>query len=173
MDTLCTDKTGTLTENRIALILHVDPEGNDDDAVLLDAYLNSFYETGIKSPLDAALLEYRKIDTSLFTKVDEIPFDFVRKKLSVVVGKGGERTLITKGAPEEVFKSCSKCRLRTGMVDMAAAQATADEKFRKMSSDGFRVLGIAEKTLDAGRSVYRRERNDVRRFPGLHRSPQG
>ena len=154
MDILCTDKTGTLTENRIALILHVDPEGNDDDMVLLDAYLNSFYETGIKSPLDAALLEYRKIDTSTFTKVDEIPFDFVRKKLSVVVGMGVERTLITKGAPEEVFKSCSKCRLRSGTVDMAAAQATADEKFRKMSSDGFRVLGIAERTMDTGRSVY-------------------
>ncbi|HEY3420535.1 MAG TPA: magnesium-translocating P-type ATPase [Methanomassiliicoccales archaeon] len=154
MDILCTDKTGTLTENRIELILHVDPEGNDDDSVLLDAYLNSVFETGIKSPLDAALLEYRKIETAPFTKVDEIPFDFVRKKLSVVVAKDNQRTLITKGAPEEIFKSCSKCRLKSGMVDMVSALAPAEESFREMSEKGFRVLGIAEKALDGGRSVY-------------------
>ena len=154
MDILCTDKTGTLTENRIELILHVDPEGNDDEAVLLDAYLNSVFETGIKSPLDAALLEYRKIDTSPFTKVDEIPFDFVRKKLSVVVGKGNDRILITKGAPEEIFKACTKCKLRSGTVDMATAQPAAEGKFKEMSMKGFRVLGIAEKAIDGGRSTY-------------------
>ncbi|MGD0818477.1 MAG: magnesium-translocating P-type ATPase [Methanomassiliicoccales archaeon] len=155
MDVLCTDKTGTLTENRIELILHVDPEGNDDESVLLDAYLNSVFETGIKSPLDAALLVYRKIDTSPFTKVDEIPFDFVRKKLSVVVGKGNDRILITKGAPEEIFKSCSKCRLRSGTIDMATAHSSVEEQFRQMSTKGFRVLGIAEKALDGGRAVYK------------------
>jgi P-type Mg2+ transporter len=154
MDILCTDKTGTLTENRIELIMHVDPEGNDDESVLLDAYLNSVFETGIKSPLDAALLVYRKIDTSPFIKVDEIPFDFVRKKLSVVVGKGTERILITKGAPEEIFKACSKCRLKSGTVDMVTAMASAQEKFQQMGMKGFRVLGIAEKALDSGRTTY-------------------
>ncbi len=82
------------------------------------------------------------------------PVDFVRKKLSVVVEKGSERTLITKGAPEEIFKACSKCRLRSGTVDMAAAQSAAEGKFREMSLKGFRVLGIAEKVLDNDRSVY-------------------
>ncbi len=154
MDVLCTDKTGTLTENRIELILHVDPEGNDDDSVLLDAYLNSIFESGIKSPLDAALLEYRKMDTSSFSKVDEVPFDFVRKKLSVVIAEGNERTMITKGAPEEIFKACTSCRLRSGTVGMEAAWNIADERFREMSSNGFRVLGIAEKAVESDRVVY-------------------
>jgi Mg2+-importing ATPase len=167
MDILCTDKTGTLTENRIELILHVDPEGNDDEAVLLDAYLNSVFETGIKSPLDAALLQYRTIDTTPFIKVDEIPFDFVRKKLSVVVEKGNERILITKGAPEEIFKACSKCRLRSGSVDMVTARPLAEVKFKEMSMKGLRVLGIAEKALEGGRSIYEPSEENGMTFIGF------
>jgi P-type Mg2+ transporter len=155
MDMLCTDKTGTLTENRIELIKHVDPEGNDDDSVLLDAFLNSTFETGIKSPLDAALLAYRKVDITPYVKVDEIPFDFIRKKLSVVVQKGNERVMITKGAPEEIFKTCTKCRLRSGTVDMSTVLANAEKQFQLMSSQGYRVLGIAEKVQEGGRAVYK------------------
>ena len=154
MDILCTDKTGTLTENRIELILHVDPEGNDDESVLVDAYLNSIFETGIKSPLDAALLQYRKIDTSPFVKVDEISVRFRAQEAVGGGGKGERKNTDHQRRPGRIFKACSKCRLRSGTVDMAAAQSAAEGKFREMSLKGFRVLGIAEKVLDNDRSVY-------------------
>jgi Mg2+-importing ATPase len=85
MDVLCTDKTGTLTENKITLVLHVDMEGKDDDKVLLYSFLNSYYETGLKSPLDEAILKYKNIDVKSYQKIDEVPFDFVRRRVSVVV----------------------------------------------------------------------------------------
>ncbi len=79
MDMLCTDKTGTLTENQIALVRHLDTEGNDSENVLLYSYINSYFDTGLKSPLDDAILRFRHIDIDGFQKIDEIPFDFIRK----------------------------------------------------------------------------------------------
>ena len=108
MDTLCTDKTGTLTENRITLIYHVDAERNTDEQVLLYSFLNSYHQTGMKSPLDEAILRTGGVEIGQFRKVDEIPFDFIRKRVSVVVVKNQERILITKGAPEEVLKVCTR-----------------------------------------------------------------
>ncbi len=93
---LCTDKTGTLTENKVTLVKFVDITGNDDDKVLELSYINSFFETGLKSPLDGAILSFRATDTKGFDKLDEIPFDFVRKRVSVVVRKADETFLITK-----------------------------------------------------------------------------
>jgi Mg2+-importing ATPase len=99
MDILCTDKTGTLTANRISLVRHIDAEGNDSEEVLLLSYLNSVFDTGMKSPLDEAILSYRHVDSGKFQKIDEIPFDFNRKRISVVVADGSGEKLITKGAP--------------------------------------------------------------------------
>ncbi|MEM3574963.1 MAG: HAD-IC family P-type ATPase, partial [Candidatus Bathyarchaeia archaeon] len=112
MDVLCADKTGTITENRIRLVLHIDIEGEDDEKVLLYSFLNSYYQTGLKSPLDDAILAYRDIDIGYFKKIDEIPFDFVRKRVSIVVEHGGQRSLITKGAPEEILRICSRYELK-------------------------------------------------------------
>jgi Mg2+-importing ATPase len=100
MNVLCTDKTGTLTENQIKLILHVDMEGKDDEKVLLYSLLNSRFQTGLKSPLDEAILKHEEIDTSKFQKIDEVPFDFVRRRVSVVVEQKRQRLFIAKGAPE-------------------------------------------------------------------------
>ena len=138
MDVLCTDKTGTITEDRIQLIRCVDAWGNDTDAVFRYAYQNSYFQTGIKNPLDEAILGYGTPDISTVEKVDEIPFDFYRKRMSVVVKEEGKTTLICKGAPEEILKECTQGN------DLLAQ---AFKEYEILSEDGFRVLAIAVKEV--------------------------
>lgn len=113
MDILCTDETGTLTEDKIVLEKYLDLEGNENERVLRHGYLNSYYQTGLKNLLDLAVIDRankKGIDEALniYKKVDEIPFDFTRKRMSVVVeSKGNKRQLITKGAVEEIVSICS------------------------------------------------------------------
>ena len=108
MDVLCTDKTGTLTLDKIVLEKHCDVIRQEDEDVLRYAYLNSFYQTGLKNILDRAIIKYAKLPVKQFKKVDEIPFDFDRRIMSVVVAIDGKDKLISKGAPEEIFKRCSR-----------------------------------------------------------------
>ena len=96
-----------MTENKIRLVLHVDLNGEENDKVLLYSYINSYFQTGLKSPLDEAILNFRDIDVKDYRKIDEVPFDFVRKRLSVVLEHQNQRFMITKGAPEEVAKVCA------------------------------------------------------------------
>ncbi|MCJ7561032.1 magnesium-translocating P-type ATPase, partial [Candidatus Bathyarchaeota archaeon] len=155
MNVLCTDKTGTLTENRITLVLHVDLEGNDDDKVLRYSYLNSFYQTGLKSPLDEAILVHKEIDIKVFQKIDEVPFDFVRRRVSVVVEHKRQRFFIAKGAPEEITKVCSYCELAGILSDLTEElRKKIGQKYYDLSSDGFRVLGVAYKKLKEEKTVY-------------------
>jgi len=120
MDVLCTDKTGTPTENKITLVLHVDMEGNDDEKVLLYSFLNSCHQTGLKSPLDEAILKYKDIDVKNYQKIDEVPFDFARKRVSIVVEHKRQRFFIAKGAPEEIIKVCSYSELSDNIVDLTS-----------------------------------------------------
>jgi Mg2+-importing ATPase len=155
MDVLCTDKTGTLTENRITLVLHVDMEGNDDEKVLLYSFLNSYYQTGLKSPLDEAILRYKDINMEGYQKIDEVPFDFTRRRVSVVVEHERQRFLITKGAPEEIVKVCSYCELVDTAVDLTSGlKRKIEQKYYDLSSDGFRVLGISYKKVKEEKTVY-------------------
>ncbi len=108
IEILCCDKTGTLTEGEIVLDRHLDAQGHEDDRVMQLLYLNSFFEAGIKSPLDDAILKHSHPAIAEYQKVDEIPFDFHRRRLSVVVSRGGEKLLITKGAAEDVFAVCTQ-----------------------------------------------------------------
>jgi Mg2+-importing ATPase len=155
MNVLCTDKTGTLTENKITLVLHVDSEGKDDNKVLLYSYLNSYYQTGLKSPLDEAILVHEAQDLGGYEKIDEVPFDFVRRRVSVVVEKDRQRFFIAKGAPEEILKVCSFCETSGLMTDFTEeTRKRAEQKYFDLSSEGFRVLGVAYKKLKEEKATY-------------------
>jgi Mg2+-importing ATPase len=149
IEILCSDKTGTLTEGEIVLDRHVDIQGRDNDDVLRLVYLNSYFEAGIKSPLDDAILKHEHPSAAEYEKVDEIPFDFNRKRLSVVVRHGAEHLLITKGEAESVLAVCG-----TVIVDGApqpfdeSRRAQAAESFKKLSADGFRTLGVAVRKVE-------------------------
>jgi Mg2+-importing ATPase len=146
MDILCTDKTGTLTEAKIRLERHVDAAGRPSDRVLELAYLNSFFETGLRSPLDDAILEHRNIDVHEWKKIDEVPFDFERRRVSVLVEKNGERLLVVKGAAEEIIALCNLYQdSQTGAQRPLDPSALAQIKANRIAleKDGFRLLGIA------------------------------
>lgn len=150
MDVFCTDKTGTLTEARIHLERHLDPLGRDSRRVLELAYLNSFFETGLKSPLDDAILEHSEIDASGWRKIDEVQFDFERRRISVLLDNGTSRMLVVKGAPEDIlrlsvsYEADEKAGLRP-LDD--AARVNINAQFEALSNEGFRVLGIASRQV--------------------------
>ncbi|MGD1060932.1 MAG: magnesium-translocating P-type ATPase [Methanomassiliicoccales archaeon] len=151
MDVLCTDKTGTLTENHIDLTVHIDPEGNDDREVLEKAYLNSLFETGLKSPLDDAILNHEKMDMSAWRKIDEIPFDFQRRMASIVAEKDDRPMMILKGAVEEVLKQCTSTRNKGGVSPLEGERRDAVlAKYQELSAQGYRVLAVAEKDVEQG-----------------------
>jgi len=148
MDVLCTDKTGTLTENKIALIMHINSLGTDDDKVLLHSFINSYFQTGLKGALDEAILAFKTIDISDVQKVDEIPFDFIRKRVSIAVRKNDQKCLITKGAPEEILKVCTAYELNREVSDLTPEfQTKIDQKYMDLSRDGYRVLSVCYKHI--------------------------
>jgi Mg2+-importing ATPase len=153
MDVLCTDKTGTLTLDRVILELHCDVFKNESETVLHDAYLISHFQTGLKNLLDRAVLQYKEFQSELsvdkYRMVDEIPFDFSRRMMSVAVeGPDGERQLLTKGAPEAVFARCTHFE-SDGEVFPMEPVLVGDlvQQVNELSEDGFRVLAVATKKL--------------------------
>jgi Mg2+-importing ATPase len=144
VDILCTDKTGTLTEGEIVLDRHVDFQGKDNENVLRLIYLNSHLEAGIKSPLDDAILKHQPPSIVGYDKVDEIPFDFNRKRLSVVVRHADDYLLITQGEAESVIAICEMVTI-DGVPQPfdVSRRAEAEDTFKKLSADGYRVLGVA------------------------------
>lgn len=146
MDILCTDKTGTLTEAHIRLEKHIDAFGVDSDDVLSLAYLNSYFESGLKSPLDDAILRHADIDVSPWTKIDEVPFDFERRRVSVLVERHHDaRRLVVKGAPEDVITLCTHYQDANRQIVALddAAHTRIHALFNSLGEEGFRVLGIA------------------------------
>lgn len=152
MDILCTDKTGTLTLNKVVLEKHLDIHGNEDDRVLRHAYLNSYYQTGLRNLLDEAVLSFgaqkgfNELER-LYWKVDEIPFDFTRRRMSVVLeSPGGKRQLVTKGAVEEVVSICSFAEYQGEVIPLTEPiKEEALEMVKKLNEDGLRVLAVAQK----------------------------
>jgi Mg2+-importing ATPase len=151
MDVLCTDKTGTLTQDRIILEKHVDIYGQENEDVLEYAYLNSFHQSGLKNLLDVAVLEYAGLNDQLraganYRKVDEIPFDFQRRRMSVVVEGKGRHLLICKGAVEEVFSCCTRAEVDGKLITLDESHfAQLQQVTRELNEDGFRVIAIAYK----------------------------
>lgn len=159
MDVLCTDKTGTLTIDHVILELHVDVFKNESEEVLRDAYVISHFQTGLKNVLDRAVLKHKKLHAELgvekYAKVDELPFDFSRRMMSVAVElPDGERQLITKGAPESVFAKCTHFESEGNVFPMDPIfVGDLLQQVNELSEDGFRVLAVAKKKLDK-RAAY-------------------
>ena len=161
MDVLCTDKTGTLTQDRIILKRCLDIWGEDSDRVLEYAYLNSHFQSGLKNLLDIAVLEHHEVAKALrpdhqFTKIDEIPFDFNRRRLSVLVRRDdGRHLLICKGAVEELFSISThyEAGAECGRLDPSHLE-TANRETAELNADGFRVVAVAYKEMPPEQTVY-------------------
>lgn len=156
IDTLCSDKTGTLTSGEMSLDQHLDPFGAESERVMLLAYLNSLHETGVNNPLDqaikqkssdpldAAVQQHDHPDIHAYQKIDEIPFDFERRRVSIVVEHENERLLITKGAPESMLTVCSAYELNEKQSPLdAESRARCETTYRGLCARGFRVLAVA------------------------------
>jgi P-type Mg2+ transporter len=155
MDVLCSDKTGTLTSGDTALEEYYDPLGNPAERVLRLAYLNSFHETGIKNPLDAAIMKQAAVSVEGSRKLDEIPFDFERRRLSIVVEDGGERLMISKGAPESVLSCCTQYEAGGRLLPLdEAARSSCDATWRNLSQQGYRMLAVAIKPAQPDQQVW-------------------
>ena len=167
MDVLCTDKTGTLTEDRVVLQRHCNVAGRETDEVLLDGYLISHFQTGLKNLLDTAILGssdfHQQALIEKYKKLDEIPFDFTRRMMSVLVqDPEGHAILLTKGAPEEIFHQCSQFELDGKMspMDPQLMKGLKDE-YASLSNDGFRVLAVATKQLQGKLSCSKEDECDL------------
>lgn len=159
MTILATDKTGTLTEDKITLVRCTDPWGEESERVFESAYISSVFSTTRTSPLDDAIRQHHTKDTSKYKKIDEIPFDFMRKRGSIVYDHGTSRALVTKGAPEELVQACVSVDDVHGKrhLDDAAKQAALN-MYQQLSSEGFRVLAVAERHVPQdGTKNYPRE----------------
>jgi P-type Mg2+ transporter len=167
MDVLCTDKTGTLTEDRVVLMRHCDVTGRESDDVLLDGYLISYFQTGLKNLLDRAILEssdfHAKAVLEKHKKLDEIPFDFTRRMMSVLVeDPEGKAILLTKGAPEEVFSHCSQFELDGQLRPMDPDRISyLRNEYESLSNDGFRVLAVATKELQGKQICAKEDERDL------------
>jgi Mg2+-importing ATPase len=167
MNVLCTDKTGTLTIDHVILELHCDVFKNESEAVLRDAYLLSHFQTGLKNVLDRAVLKYKELHKELsidkYKMVDEIPFDFSRRMMSVAVeAPDGERQLLTKGAPEAVFTRCTHFESEGEIIPMEPILAgDLVQQVNELSEDGFRVLAVATKKLGSQTTFNKADECDL------------
>jgi len=151
MDILCTDKTGTLTQNEIVLEKHINTSAENDDEVLEYAYLNSYYQSGLKNLMDEAVLKHEIKHQHLHfpdkhKKIDEIPFDFERRRMSVILEDDQQYLLICKGAFEEVLNHCSKIKINGSEQAISEDMRLSQQSFvNSLNEDGFRVLAVAIK----------------------------
>ena len=167
MDVLCTDKTGTLTQDRVILERYCDVAGASSNRVLVLAYLNSYFQTGLKNVLDRAVLEHQhlhgEVEVPAWRKIDELPFDFARRLTSVVIETpAGEHRLICKGAPEAIFDRCKQFELDGKLypVDPLLIQDLREE-YDSLSADGFRVLAIAYGDFGTKSTFSRQDEQDL------------
>lgn len=167
MDVLCTDKTGTLTRDHVILEIHCDVFKNESNSVLQEAYLISHFQTGLKNVLDRAVLEHPDIDKKLsienYKKIDEIPFDFSRRMMSVIVeSPDGGCEILTKGAPEAVFSRCGEFESEGENFPMEPIlRGDLIQEYNDLSADGFRVLAVASKKVEKRAAYSKTDETDL------------
>ena len=161
MDILCTDKTGTLTEDEIVLEKYMNTHGDEDTRILRHAFLNSYFQTGLKNLIDVAIMnraeKYGLVDIlERYERVDEIPFDFARRRMSVVLkDSSGKRQLITKGAVDEIMDCCTMVELEGKVYDLTPElREEAYQTYTKHNDDGLRMIAVAQKNNVAGVEVF-------------------
>src|SRR5512144_2532216 len=154
MNVICSDKTGTLTEGTVHVQSALDVAGAPSDKVLLYAYLNAVYETGFTNPIDAAIRTHHPFDLSGYRKQGEIPYDFLRKRLSILVSQADQSLLVTKGALPNVLAVCSAAETEGGSsVDIATVRDRIQQHLEEFSHKGFRTLGVAYKNMGSGSRI--------------------
>jgi len=162
MNVICSDKTGTLTEGTVKVESALDIDGVANDKVLLFAYMNAFYQTGFTNPIDEAILNYRKIDLSGYHKQDEIPYDFLRKRLSISVVQNHVHIMLTKGALANILEVCTMAETKDGkIVDIESLKDTIQKHFEEFSNNGFRTLGIAYRNLSSESLINKGDEKDM------------
>ncbi len=169
MDVLCTDKTGTLTQGIVQLDGALDPEGEPSDAVFLAAYLNANYQSGLQNPLDQAILASRTPDISQTSKLDETPYDFTRKRLSILVREPAGARIVTKGALANILDVCTSVLVSAGEEQPLDSDqlAAIQKRFAAWSADGYRVLGVAVKAVASDQTVFSRDDENAMTFIGF------
>lgn len=162
MNIICSDKTGTLTEGTVKVESALDVNGEASDKAFLFAYLNASYETGFTNPIDEAILNFKKIDLKGYQKHDEIPYDFLRKRLSISVKHDKEHLMVTKGALSNILDVCSSVEMKEGsVVKIASVQKQIQKHFEAFSKEGFRTIGIAYKNLSSESPINKDDEKDM------------
>jgi Mg2+-importing ATPase len=172
MDILCTDKTGTLTEDRITLVKYLNYEGKEDENILIYSYFVSYYQTGLVSSFDKAILVKGAVAAApmveKYKKEDEIPFDFIRRRMSVIVGNNGEHILICKGSLESVLSNCNKIKLNNKERNINQEDIKQINKVcEDLSKEGYRVIALATKKIEQKKEIYSIKDEDGLTFEGL------
>ncbi|HUN54606.1 MAG TPA: magnesium-translocating P-type ATPase [Smithella sp.] len=162
MDVLCSDKTGTLTEGRVMMKSALDIEGNESDRIFFHSYLNASFEQGFSNPIDEAIRSYKQPDISGYRKADEVPYDFIRKRLSILVEKDSRYLMVTKGTIPNVLSICSSAETPGGdHVAIAPVMQQIQQRFETLSSQGFRLLGVAYKDMGAESVIQKDTERDM------------
>lgn len=158
MNLLCSDKTGTLTEGELQLHSFQDLKGDQNEKVLLYASLNAYYQKGFENPIDRAILSHNKIDLAQYEKLDEIPYDFIRKRLSILVSKSGTNLMITKGALPNILEVCSLAETKPEKtVDISKVKEQIEKQFEEFSEKGLRTLGVAYREMGQQETIKKEQ----------------
>jgi Mg2+-importing ATPase len=162
MNVLCSDKTGTLTEGIVHIHSSLDVNGNQSEKALLYAYLNAYYETGFANPVDEAIRNHQKFNVSNYQKLDELPYDFVRKRLSILISEKDRHFIVTKGALQNVVAICSSAEGPDGIIwDMGEVQGQIQQRYEEFGRKGFRTLGIAYREVGSDTTITKDHESEM------------
>ena len=162
MNIFCTDKTGTLTQDKISLVKYTDSFGVEDENIYKLSYINSYFQKGIANPLDDAILKFKKVNIKGYSKIDEIPYDFFRKMLTIIVRQDKDNLLITKGAPENVLEKCKFIRKNNQIIKLTKIEKEkAISTYHSLSEEGYRVLMVGSKEIKSDQIYNKKDESNL------------